>query len=209
MSKMCEKLHLLFLARKSFQIPFNPSQIPNNGIYIVFENGEEAHGTRRIVHVGTHTGDNQLRSRIRQHFLQENKDRSIFRKTLGGALLKRRNHPFLEQWELDLSTPKAREEHKGKLDIQQQVLVEKMVSEYMQKNLQFIVLEVEDKIARLDLESKIISTVSRCDECKSSAAWLGSSSPKEKIRESGLWLLSDLYKDQLDKGDFEKLKSYL
>lgn len=208
MNKMCENLHLLFSARKILKLPFNPSQISNNGIYMVFENGEQAHGTRRVVHIGSHTGNDQLRSRLRQHFMQENKDRSTFRKNIGSALLKRENNSFLTQWELDLTTPKSKDEHKGKIDIQQQAAVEKRVSEYMQKNFQFIVFDIQDKITRLNLESRIISTISRCDECKPSSAWLGLSSSKGKIRESGLWLVNELYKEQLDESDFEKLKNY-
>lgn len=207
MSKMCEKLHLLFSGRKIFQAPFNPSQIPNNGIYVLFENGEKAHGVRRIVGIGSHTGNNQLRSRLRQHFLQENKDSSIFRKNVGSALLKRENDPFLEQWELDLTTRFAKEKHKEQVDLQRQAVVEKKVSEYMRVNFQFIVFEFEEKTDRLNLESRIISTISRCDDCKPSSAWLGLSSPKEKIRESGLWLANELYKLPLDESDFEKLKN--
>lgn len=209
MSEICKKLHQLFSARKIFQVPFNPSQIPNNGIYILFENGEQAHGVRRIVRVGTHTGKDQLRSRLRQHFLQENKDRSIFRKNIGGALLNREGDPFLTQWELDLTTKFHKEKHKGQVNFEMQAKIEKRVSEYMQKNFQFIVFEVPEKEERLNFESKIISTVSRCDECQPSSAWLGLSSPREKIRESGLWLVNELYKEQLEESDLGKLKTYL
>jgi hypothetical protein len=41
--------------------------------------------------------------------------------------------------------------------------VEKMVTEYIQKHFEFSVIEVKEKIDRVDLESKIISTISRCD----------------------------------------------
>ncbi|GAH75261.1 unnamed protein product, partial [marine sediment metagenome] len=45
----------------------------------------------------------------------------------------------------------------------------------------------ENKSKRLKFESKIISTVSLCDECKTSSNWIGLSSPKEKIRKK--WAL--------------------
>ena len=54
---------------KKFTFPFDKQEIPENGIYILFEKGEFAHSTNRIVRIGTHTGDNQLRSRLFQHFL--------------------------------------------------------------------------------------------------------------------------------------------
>jgi hypothetical protein len=62
----------------------------------------------RIVRIGTHTGANQLCSRLKQHFLNEMKDRSIFRKNIGRCLLKQANDPFLEFWELDLTSHAAR-----------------------------------------------------------------------------------------------------
>ena len=62
---------------------------------VLFETGELAHGADRIVWVGTHTGSNEMPSRLKQHFLKENKDRSIFRKNIGRALLNRRRTLYL------------------------------------------------------------------------------------------------------------------
>jgi hypothetical protein len=39
-------------------------------------------------------------------------------------------------------------------------------------------------------------------------AWLGYHSPREKIRESGLWLTNELYKTRLGESDIQKLKTY-
>lgn len=63
---------------KKYSFPFNEKEIPNNGIYILFEKGETGHLTNRIVKIGSHTGVNQLPARLNQHFIKENKDRSIF-----------------------------------------------------------------------------------------------------------------------------------
>ena len=79
MQNDCDKIHRWANTLKVFKFPFDETRIPLNGLYILFEKGERAHGVNRIVRVGTHTGQNQLRSRLRQHFLTENKDRSIFR----------------------------------------------------------------------------------------------------------------------------------
>lgn len=73
---VCESLHKWANSLPTCRFPFDDSVIPLDGIYILFEKGEVAHGAKRIVRVGTHTGVNQLRSRLRQHFLIENKDRS-------------------------------------------------------------------------------------------------------------------------------------
>ncbi len=84
--------------------------------------------------------------------------------------------------------------------------VEKKISDYMQKNFFFAVIKIDDKDKRLSLESKIISTVSLCKECGPSKNWLGLSSPKEKIRESGLWLVNELYKEPLSETDIGELQ---
>ena len=54
-------------------------------------------------------------------------------------------------------------------------------------------------------ESKIISSISHCNECKGSKDWLGNHSPKKKIRNSGLWLVNELYKEPLSKLYYEEL----
>jgi hypothetical protein len=60
---VCEPLHeWANSSLQVFRFPFHESQIPINGIYILFEKGERAHDTNRIGRVGTHTGDKQLRA---------------------------------------------------------------------------------------------------------------------------------------------------
>ena len=194
MSKECQKLHKLFNSMKRIGFPFDESEIPLNGIYVLFEKGEKGHGGDRIVRIGTHTGNNQLKSRLKQHFINENKDRSIFRKNIGRALLNNKKDPFLKQWELDLTTRKSKEKYSELVDFEKQKKIEKEVTRYIQNNFSFIVFEINEKEERLETESKLISTVSLCDECKPSKNWLGLSSPKEKIKESGLWLVNELYK---------------
>jgi len=70
------ELHQLFNRQKRFTFPFEQikKEIPKNGIYIIFENGEKYKDFDRIVRVGTHTGINQLRPRLNQHFVKENKN---------------------------------------------------------------------------------------------------------------------------------------
>ena len=52
----------------------------------------------RIVRIGTHRGDNNLYNRLKEHFINENKDRSIFRKNIGRALLNKNQDSYLEIW---------------------------------------------------------------------------------------------------------------
>ena len=203
MSEICCKLHLLFNRLPAHRFPFDCNQIPRNGIYVIFEAGETAHGTNRIVRIGTHTGANQLRPRLKQHFVNENKNRSIFRKNIGRAILNRDHDPFLTDWEVDLTTKDAKLHYSSLIDSARQKQIEQEVSEYIQANLSFVVIPVDSKDERLTLESKFISTVSHCEECRPSNSWLGQYSPKEKIRESGLWLVNELYKQGLSKSEYE------
>ncbi|MCL5430635.1 MAG: hypothetical protein M1504_04160 [Candidatus Marsarchaeota archaeon] len=205
-SANCALLHRWFNKMKVHKFPFNVNEIPLNGIYVLFEKGELAHGTNRIVRIGTHTGKDQLRSRLEQHFVNENKDRSIFRRNVGRCILNKTKDPFLKDWEMDLTTREAKDKLSKGMDFEKLTKVEKMVSDYMQENFSFVVFEVDKKDKRLGLESKMISTVSLCDECVPSKDWLGRFSPKEKVRESGLWLVNELYKTPMSEKDMDELK---
>lgn len=206
---ICSQLHIIFNQLSNHHFPFDEKRIPINGIYILFEKGEIAHTTNRIVRVGTHNGDGRLPSRLKSHFIKENKDRSIFRKNIGRALLNKVSDPFLEQWELDLTSREARENYQYQVDIIKQKQVEHQVTEYIQQNFWFVVFPIVKKEDRLFWESRIISTISWCNECGTSDNWLGLHSPKEKIRESGLWLVNELNKQPLSENEFNYLKDFI
>lgn len=203
----CNEIHKIFNGLKEYKFPFDQKEIPKNGIYILFEKGEKVDKLKRIVRVGTHTGNNQLPSRLKQHFIKENKDRSIFRKNIGRALLNADNDSFLKQWQLDLTSRANKEKNSGKVDFEKLKSVEKRVTEYIQSNFSFAVFEVLEKEQRLTIESRIISTVSNCTNCKPSKNWLGLSSPKQKIIESGLWLVNELWKQSLTETELAEMKN--
>jgi hypothetical protein len=209
LTTLCAELHSLARHGTLHGFPFDRTRLPVNGIYVLFETGEEAHGGDRIVRVGTHTGENQLPSRLMQHFVNENKDRSIFRKNIGRALLNKAGDLFLAEWELDRTSRAARLRHGPEQQTAKRLAVEREVTKYLQSHFRFVVFRVDDKRDRLALESRIISTVSGCDECRPSDAWLGLSSPKEKIRQCGLWLVNELYKEPLAQADLQVLGTLL
>ena len=187
MSRECRELHRICSSKQRFTFPYDPAMIPPDGLYVLFEEGETGHGADRIVRVGSHTGDRRLSQRLGEHFVRENKDRSIFRKNIGRALLNREGDPFLEQWNLDLTSRKAKEQYQHLVDFGRQRELEEQVTAYIQDHLSFVVFRVEDAQRRRTLELNMISTVSLCEECRPSPDWLGLQSPVEKIRESGLW----------------------
>lgn len=208
MSFECTAIHEATNKMTRYHFPFSEKQIPMNGIYVLFEINEYGHEADRIVRVGTHTGKNQLRSRLKQHFLAENKDRSIFRKNIGRSILNKRNDPFLDSWNIDLTTRAAKEKYSESIDFEYKKMVETEVSQYIRANFTFVVIEVNEKNERLKLESRLISTISRCSQCVPSQGWLGQYSPKTKIAKSGLWLENELYKtpfDRIELSSFLKL----
>jgi hypothetical protein len=209
MENICDYIHKLFNSMEIHSFPFERDKIPLNGIYILFEKGEFAHSSNRIVRIGTHTGVNNLPKRLREHFVNENKDRSIFRRNIGRALLNKSNDNFLEQWEIDLTSRAAKDKYLNSIDLQKQKEVEREVTKYIQNNFSFIVFRVDSKDMRISLEEKIISTVSLCAECKQSETWLGNYSTVDKIRKSGLWLVQGLWKEQLNNEDITCIKKLL
>jgi hypothetical protein len=139
------------------------------------------------------TGRGTLPSRLIEHFITENKDRSIFRKNIGRAILNRDEDPFLQHWDIDLTTRKNKDEYGHLIDKDKQRQVERQVTEIIQQNFSFVTIPVRDKGRAEQLEARIISTVSLCSACGRSQTWLGRHSPKLKIRQSGLWQVNKLY----------------
>lgn len=178
-NSLCLSLHKLF-----WQLPryhFNTiNDIPwNNGIYIMFETNENYGSGERIVRVGTHKADGRLKKRLRDHFLSQNKNGSIFRKNVGKAILYKENNPLLALWTSD-RTDEALDE------------TEAQVSEYLHKNISFICFPVSSKEQRLRYEEGIISVLNQTENFLPSDNWLGLYSPVASVKGSGLWLTQGL-----------------
>ena len=209
MTSRCGALHEILDEAHRFRYPLSLSNAPPNGLYILFEEGEVGHGRNRIVRVGTHIGSNRLRKRLDDHFVKESKDRSIFRKNIGRAILAQAHDPFLNQWENDRTTRAARQEPLHPSDAHKLQEIESLVSSVLRHRFSFVLIRAEDKETRLRWESQIIATVSHCQECAPSPHWLGNHSPVEKIRESGLWLVNGLYGEPLGIEDLVQIDQHL
>lgn len=188
----CDLIHSFANSLPRFSYPFDKRKLPKNGVYFFFENGEIYKNMDRIVRVGTHTGDNNLPSRLVQHLNNENKDRSIFRKNIGRAILNKSKDSFLDEWEIDLTPKTAKEKYSDLVNSEKLKATEKKVSAYMRNNLSFSFFEVVTEENRLAMEKLLIKTISACVDFKPSDNWLGNYSPVAKIRESGLWLVNEL-----------------
>ena len=198
----CLRLHQLLTTLPRYtwkeidKVPFR------NGIYLVFEDGEHYSGMSRIVRVGTHTSPDRLRQRLRDHFVRENHNGSIFRKNIGKALLNQNNDPYLATWSLDTSRLPYREIE----ELNREREVEQAVSQYLRAHMTFSAFEVKTQEQRLRLEEGIIAALHRAVDFEASSSWLGKFSPEKEIRESGMWLKQGLYGVPLVEVELEALE---
>lgn len=197
------RLHQLFDRLPTYNwetiddIPFQ------DGICIVYEKGETYKGLDRIVRIGTHTSQGRLKQRLKDHFVRENHNGSIFRKNIGKAMLKRDRDPYLPIWTLD--TSKA--PNIGKAVKAKEAAIENRVSSYMRKSFTFRAFPVDTKDKRLRLEEAIIATLNQTDNFKASISWLGINSPEREIRESGMWLKQGLDAEPLTESEMTLLSA--
>jgi hypothetical protein len=78
MSQICCQVHHLFSKLPESAFPFQGEAIPQKGIYALFEKAELAHQGDKIVRVGTHTGNDNLSSRINGHFIKKTRIEASF-----------------------------------------------------------------------------------------------------------------------------------
>ena len=147
------------------------------GVYIIFERGEKYGCYDRITRVGK--AEKSLLSRLKQHFLKEDKDHSIFRKHVGRALLNKEGLT-LDNWN-----------KKGVTDSG----TENEVSEYLKNNAAFCVIPLNDKNEIRILEKTLIGILAAFNlsylvangKAIQSGDWLGNYSVNQNIKASGLW----------------------
>lgn len=113
-----------------------------------------------------------------------NKNSSVFRRLLGGALLRKEDphHPCL--W------PAPGQGHWEKQGVQTCPRcrpVEEVVSTLLEEEFWFRCIEVKDMGLRNKIEKLLIATVSLCPVCGASERWLGHWSYSDNMKRSGLW----------------------
>ena len=192
--------------------PFNPEYLPENGIYFFYEEGETwGHGADkpRIVRIGSHRGQGNLRSRISETYLPDERkldfgpdnpkpaDRSIFRKNLGRALLNRDGDDYLQVWDIDFTLTANRDRLRRRRDIGKEKRLEEAISRLLRDRFAFRAITVDDRTRRTDLEKHLIGTVAGCTLCRPSHDWLGRHSPETKIARGNLWQVQNLKADPL------------
>jgi len=222
MSERCKWLHEQLEQLPIIKFPFKLEQLPENGIYFFYEQGEIwGHGGNkpRIVRIGTHK-DGNFRNRIKEHYLlDESKmnfdatrpaphERSIFRAHIGRALLNQRKDNYLQIWREDLTSRENREKFGHLRDIRKEKETESEITTILRRNFSFRFIEISRQTERMGtkgLESALIGTMAHCQLCKPSKNWLGNYSPTAQIRESGLWQVQHLSADGINENDKETI----
>jgi len=172
------RIHEIVESLPLYCYPINRESFPANGIYFFYEKGEDiqmdSQVKDRIVRVGTHRKQDRFPDRIFNHY-SGNKNSSVFRKHLGGAIIRKKNpaDSRLEQW-LKQDAPTFND-------------VESLVNTQLRERFSFRCIRVDSKEERRDLEKRLIATLARCSQCKPSEGWLGRFAANEKIQASGLW----------------------
>ena len=183
----CREVHRLL---DSLPLYRSPNEVPfQDGLYFFFEEGEwSRHGPNgRIVRVGNHPhSQGGLIRRLRNHYSGQ-KNGSVFRKFLGGALLRRRNHqssclqphPGQGHWECQNAKTCSRCKP-----------IEQRVSALLRSRFSFRCVAIPNRPTRNRLEAKLIATLAQCDDCKNctpSRRWLGRFAYSEKVHRSRMW----------------------
>lgn len=180
---------------------------PSRGVYFFFETGEvrtNPDKNPRVVRVGTHAikanSSSSLWRRLSQHRGASrsgggNHRGSIFRLLIGQAMMSRDRRGEPRSWELKGDHAKAAAElgiEKRALKLQELPL-ERHVSEYICA-MPFLWVAIEDapgpESGRAAIERNSIALLSNYRKPAidpPSPGWLGRSSDRERVRESGLW----------------------
>ena len=184
---MCAEVHRLLQSLPSFD---GPDKIPfNDGLYFFYEHGEtttHTHGPR-VVRVGNHPRSaGRLRQRLRDHYRASRgaKNGSVFRRYIGGALLRRGNPissclapgPGLGHWERqnEPACPLCES-------------LEEAVSSTLRETFTLRAVCISDISERNRLEALLIATIAACSVCRPSGSWLGQFAYPERVHQAGLW----------------------
>ena len=205
---MCARLHNIFNNLPRLHWDTIDDIAFDNGIYILFEDGEAYYGMDRIVRVGTHRSDGRLRRRLKDHFISENKDGSIFRKNIGKAILKKKKNPYLNVWSVDTSKQEKIIRLGDSYDPIFQKKVEENVTKYMRDHLSFVCFPVATEQERLRLEEGIIAALNRSSDFTSSSEWRGKYSTEHEIVQSGMWLKQGLDGIPLAENEYKDIAEY-
>lgn len=207
-SEACRRIHTL-LERLSLLSAVQEVQFAD-GLYFFYEEGEpSAHGAGgRVVRVGNHPkADHRLKGRLQDHYNHRGrpdaKNWSVFRRYLGGALLRRENpsSPCLAP-----APGRGHWERQGQLSCSVCAAYEQRVTDLLRERFRFRCVRVDDREERNGLEARLIATIAACDKCGPSEGWLGGLCYSDIARQSGLWNRHYVGKAPMTQQDLERFR---
>jgi hypothetical protein len=188
-SEACGRVHALL---ERLPLLSSPEEVPfTDGLYFFYEEAERSgHGIgSRVVRVGNHPrADHRLKGRLDDHYNYRNrpdaKNWSVFRRYLGGGLLRREDpsSPCL--------APEPGRGHWERQDVPSCPACapyEQSVNALLRERFRFRCVRADDREERNRFESLLIATIAACDECEPSEGWLGPYCYSETVQRSGLW----------------------
>jgi len=155
--------------------PFVAGAVPRNGVYVVYEEGEDFEGQPRIARVGSHERPGRLPGRLRDH-CSNNKNGSIFRKHLGSALMKKRDYPDAEiaRW--------MRSDTRGWPE------VEDAIDAQLRRRFTFACIRADELFEWRDIERRLIASLTCLESSPASPGWLGQLASNPVVRRCGMWV---------------------
>ena len=162
-----------------------------NGLLIVFEEGEKYGEYDRIVYVGINQKSGRLPGRV-QEFISGKKDGVVLRKYIGEALLRKDRHPYSRIWAKDSSSPEGRRKIGTFFDSQIQEETEARVTSYLNEHMSFSVVEIPNSTRRKLLQDEFVLTLKEAySQLPASSTWLGRYHSDLKIRATALWMVGN------------------
>ena len=183
----CERAHSLLVRLPVWRTPNDVTF--DNGLYFFYQTGEHSQHARdgRVVRIGNHPrARDRLRGRLKDHFRSGSgaKNGSVFRRYIGGALIRRENP------ESSCLAPRAGEGHwerQTQPACTECWTVEARVTDLLNSAFSFRCVRIDDMGERNTFEAKLIATLAACPVCHPSQTWLGRLAYPATVRESGLW----------------------
>ena len=161
--EVCRGVHELLAALPAFEHPRDVAI--KDGLYFFYEGGESsAHApSGRVVRIGNHPrSDGTLVRRLRQHY-QGRKNGSVFRKFVGGALMRvdNRDHPCLAP-----APGKGHWERQNEKVCDRCRPVEQRVSRLLRTRFRFRCVAIQEREERNTFEELLIATLTCCRVCR-------------------------------------------
>lgn len=200
--------------------PILPPNLPNWGIGVMYENGENAFDDEKITYITYNKTIGNFGKRLEEHFLMRNKShrRSSWRNHVARAFINKNNDDS-DLFDLWNGNSNFRRNYTRNLKNQNEKYVkekleeyENLVDKYLQGNFSFSIISCPTQEIQRRLRSRIIATLAQTEKISVSEDWLGKHSIDGELRQiakNGIWNIECAKGKILTDDDFDLLDEYL